>query len=106
LATQKVFFYFFKPRVVNVDISVSQRLHWDINGDNGRADVVTLAVGWCDKSGRQKAQREQLEQGRGFDNTGNSGWENLTRASNEQRTAGSCCNDGCDDAIPQTTGGG
>jgi hypothetical protein len=45
------FFHFFKPRVINVDISVSRRLHQDINDDNGRVNVVALAVGRCNESG-------------------------------------------------------
>ncbi len=53
------FFHFFKPRVVNVAISISGRLHRDINSDNSRVDVVALAVGRRNKSGRRKAQRER-----------------------------------------------
>ena len=52
-----VFFISFKLCVVNVNISVLRRLHRDINGNNGRVDVVALAVGWRDKNGRRKARR-------------------------------------------------
>jgi hypothetical protein len=55
------FFIFFLPRIINVNISVSRRLHRDINGDNDRADVIALAVRQRDKSGGRKARRERLE---------------------------------------------
>ena len=68
------FFIFFKPRVVNVDISVSRRLHRDINSDNGRVNVVALVVRRCDKSGWRKAGRERLEQEGGCGDTAGGGW--------------------------------
>ena len=65
-----LFSFFF----INVDISVSRRLHWDINGNDGRVDVVVLAVGRRDESGRRKARRERLEQGGGRGDTVGGGW--------------------------------
>ena len=45
-----------------------------LNGDNGRVDVVALAVGRRDESGRRKAQRERLERGGGRGDTVGGGW--------------------------------
>ena len=68
------FFIFSKSCVVNADISVSRQLHRDINGNNGRVDVIALAVGRHNKSGRQKAQQERLEQGGGCSDTVDGRW--------------------------------
>ena len=56
---------------VDVDISVSQLLHWDITATTGNA--VALAVGRHDKSGQRKAQQERSEQGGGRGNNGGGG---------------------------------
>ena len=79
--------------VINIDISILWRLHWDINGNNGN------------KGRQQKAQQERLEQGRGHGNTRRQ-VDNVTGASNEQRTARGCSNDDSSNVVSRTAGGG
>jgi hypothetical protein len=40
----------------NVDVSVSRQLESGHCSNNGRGNVVTLAGGWRDESGQQRAQ--------------------------------------------------
>ena len=98
----EVFSFSFLPHVVNVDISVSRRLQR--RQQQGRC---CRASGWT-------ARRERAGEGatraigarRGLWRHCRRRVDNVMRASNEQRMAGGCSDDGGGDVVARTAGGG